>query len=432
MINGGTAIGSSPLQIANTTGAGALTTGNGILVVDTINGGTTAPGAFALSGPVVAGPFEYTLFRGSVDPSNPQAWFLRSTINCNLAPGTPGCPTPPTPPSPVIPDFRQEVSLFAAIPALTLLYGRTLIDTVHERVGEEAYAGGRSDPRQQFDGGWARIIGQHGQHDGDPNGILGSRPKFGFDFAAFQGGHDVYRTERSDGSRDFAGFYAAVGFADSDVTHFTGVTAGTDKFTATSVGGYWTHFGAPGWYLDGVLQGTWYDNVTGDSHRGLGVLSTSGAGFAASLECGYPIRFGGGFMVEPQAQVVYQTISLLDASDIAAQVRFDDINSIAARIGARIAQTWILDPGPNPRLITAWLRPNLWHEFRGDPVTSFSSATGFIPFHADLGDDWAEINVGVSATVNKTTALYANASYQTGLDGRSFAYDGKVGIRLNW
>jgi len=39
---------------------------------------------------------------------------------------------------------------------------------------------------------------------------------------------------------------------------------------------------------------------------------------------------------------------------------------------------------------------------------------------------------GVSATVNRTTALYANASYQTGLDGRSFAYDGKVGIRMNW
>jgi len=52
-----------------------------------------------------------------------------------------------------------------------------------------------------------------------------------------------------------AGLYVAAGLANSDVTHFTGVAAGTDQFTATSVGGYWTHFGRAGWYLDGVLQG---------------------------------------------------------------------------------------------------------------------------------------------------------------------------------
>jgi len=393
-----------------------------------------------------------SLIRSSTDASNPQAWYLRSTIACLQLPG--GCPTPPLPPTPinpippapgppgpppppvpppgpVIPNFRKEVSLYAALPAMGMLYGHALLDTLHERVGEEGHVRGRSDPSQQFDGGWARIIGQHGQHDGDPNGILGSGPKYEFDFAAFQGGHDFYRAVRPDGSRDFAGLYAAVGFANSDVTHFTRVTAGTDKFTATSVGGYWTHFGAPGWYLDGVLQGTWYD-VTGDSHRGLGVLSTSGPGFAASLESGYPFRLGGGWAIEPQAQLVYQNISLSDASDIAAQVRFNDIDSLAARIGARIAKTWVLDSDPNPRLVTAWVRPNLWREFRGDPVTEFSSATGFLPFHADLGGNWAEINVGVSATVNRTTALYANASYQTGLDGRSFAYDGKVGVRMNW
>jgi len=60
------------------------------------------------------------------------------------------------------------------------------------------------------------------------------------------------------------------------------------------------------------------------------------------------------------------------------------------------------------------VRPNLWRGFRSDPVTASSSATGFVPFQADLGGNWAEINAGVSATVNKTSALYANASPQTG------------------
>ncbi len=71
VINGGTASGNSLLQITNAGGLGALTTGNGILVVDTINGGTTVPGTFALAGRVAAGPYDYTLFRSSVDASNP-------------------------------------------------------------------------------------------------------------------------------------------------------------------------------------------------------------------------------------------------------------------------------------------------------------------------------------------------------------------------
>src|SRR5262249_55667303 len=85
VISGGTATGSSQLRITNTTGLGDLTTGSGILVVDTIKGGTTAPGAFTLAGPVIAGPYEYLLFRGD---GNPDAWYLRSTVDCSL-PGAP-------------------------------------------------------------------------------------------------------------------------------------------------------------------------------------------------------------------------------------------------------------------------------------------------------------------------------------------------------
>ena len=57
IIDGGTASGSTPLLARDTGGGGALTTGDGILVVDAVNG-TTATGAF---GPVlaIAGPIIY-------------------------------------------------------------------------------------------------------------------------------------------------------------------------------------------------------------------------------------------------------------------------------------------------------------------------------------------------------------------------------------
>ena len=46
LIDGGTATGTTTVIARNTGGGGALTTGDGILVVDAMNGGTTAPGAF--------------------------------------------------------------------------------------------------------------------------------------------------------------------------------------------------------------------------------------------------------------------------------------------------------------------------------------------------------------------------------------------------
>jgi outer membrane autotransporter protein len=178
---------------------------------------------------------------------------------------------------------------------------------------------------------------------------------------------DFLRRDGADGSRDHAGLYAAVGLLRGDITHLNRSFAGTDSLNAYSLGGYWTHFGAPGWYLDAILQGTWYD-ANGISNR-LPTLATKGWGFAGSLEAGYPIKLGGGFIIEPQTQFVYQNVSLGDGSDTAATVQFRNIESFAARIGARFARTWSLDDSRQPRSITAWIRPNLWNEFRGAPRT---------------------------------------------------------------
>ena len=82
IINGGAATGATKLDIRNTTGPGAETVSNGILVVQANAGATTTPGAFALSaGELRAGAFDYDLFRGGLNPSNfPNDWFLRSSF----------------------------------------------------------------------------------------------------------------------------------------------------------------------------------------------------------------------------------------------------------------------------------------------------------------------------------------------------------------
>ena len=51
------------------------------LVVNAINGATTAPGAFTLGNPELrAGAFDYRLFQGGLNGSDPNDWFLRSSV----------------------------------------------------------------------------------------------------------------------------------------------------------------------------------------------------------------------------------------------------------------------------------------------------------------------------------------------------------------
>ena len=436
VIDGGTASGDSFLRIFNAGGAGALTTGNGILVVDAINGGSTVPGTFALSGPVVAGPYEYTLFRSSVDASGLQNWYLRSTLDCSLEPNAEVCapPTPPTPPTPPAPPhFRIETSLNAAMPSMALLYGRNLLDTLHERVGDEQDLRGLTGLYQNapYTGGWARVIGTGGKQDGDPRGVFGSGPEFSYGFLGLQGGQDLIRRENGDGSRDHVGVTFAVGGAHGNVTHFDGTT-GNDDLQAYTLGGYWTHFGASGWYVDTMVQGTLYDART-TANRGLLPFKTNGDGLAGSVEAGYPFKFAGGYFIEPQVQLIYQNINFNSAFDNDALVKFSNVDSLIGRIGARFGRTWSLDGNaPDARMITVWIRPNVWQEFRGNPITQFSSEDGFVPFRSDLGGTWGEVNAGVSGQINLNTTLFANVSYQSRFDGKGFAYDGKAGVRINW
>jgi outer membrane autotransporter protein len=319
---------------------------------------------------------------------------------------------------------------------MMLLYGRNLMDTLHERVGEETDVGvvEADNAGDRPDLGWVRVIGLHGQEDGDPLGVYGSGPGFDYTFGALQGGFDLLREDHADGSRDHAGVTFALGGAGGTVTHFDGTT-GVDRFAAYSLGGYWTHFDETGWYLDGVVQGTLYDAST-TADRGFEPFTTTGLGLAASLEAGKPFRFDEGWVVEPQGQIVYQLIDIADGeqptSGNHALVTFSDAESLVGRIGARIGRTWSLDGTPDGQQITAWVRPNLWHEFLGETTTTFSSAEGPVAFRSGIGGTWGELNLGLSGQLDPNTTLFANGTYGQRLDGTGSAFDLKVGLRGTW
>jgi outer membrane autotransporter protein len=64
-----------------------------------------------------------------------------------------------------------------------------------------------------------------------------------------------------------------------------------------------------------VAQATHYQ---GTASTQFASLATTGFGFVSSLEAGYPIRlplFGPGFVLDPQAQILWQRVSFGDAND---------------------------------------------------------------------------------------------------------------------
>ncbi|WMY73769.1 autotransporter outer membrane beta-barrel domain-containing protein [Buttiauxella selenatireducens] len=385
VIDGGHADGSTSLKITNTDGQGALTQGNGIKVVDAISGATTETEAFNLLNKVKAGPYVYSLYRSSLDNSNEEAWYLRShkvvapEIDDNELtpppepqpqPGVPpvdeppvvneGDNAPPATPMPsqqpvAVPDYRAETSLYQDIPQLALLYSRMLVDSLHERTGEqfaspEKITAATQSPHMS----WGRVIVKNGKSDFDG-------PQSRFSLNAIQLGIDLYRESQDDGSSNFAGVLGNIGKINSKVTHTDGENAGRNTVKSWGLGGYWTHFTPAGSYLDAVAQ---YNRLYVESSpTDLSPMKTKGYGLSASLEAGYPWqpdtdvqRF-----IEPQAQLIYSTVKLDNTHDEASTVKFSNADSLTGRLSLRIHQTWNHDDEKKVKeertRTTAWLRP---------------------------------------------------------------------------
>lgn len=435
IIDGGDGVGNSPMVIVNAGGAGDLTRGNGILVVEDTTGQSTDPNLFTLVGPVTAGPYEYTLHRSSLDDSGPESWYLRSHLDCRIDPEAEICLEP-------IPNYREEVSRYAAILPTATIYGRTLLDTLHERVGDQEQLRGRRQLglSDTFNGAWGRAISHRGKRDGHPLGIHGGEPANDYRLWALQLGLDVYRAEDNLGGRDHAGFYGAFGQGRTDVEHnfVTGTKdAGKDEFDAWSLGAYWTHFNDNGAYIDGVLQATYYDMDTRSGRPGL-KLDTDGWGGALSVEGGYPFHLGdaavadSGWLLEPQVQLIIQRLSIGSFNDGAARVRFKNADATAGRLGLRAAYAW---QNAAQRKSSVWVRPSVWRQFEGEPRTEFSSNIGYIPFPVDMRETWGQLAVGASVEVSDKGTVYGDVTYQETInsgDGDSHAWEAKLGFRLNW
>jgi len=427
IVEGG-ATGTTGLNIINAGGTGDATVQDGIMVVEVA--GTSAGSAFTLDGRVAAGAYEYFLFKGGVSANTEDNWYLRNTIaaepqvptetpSSTPAPGTPALPPAPPPGSTPTELYRIEVPTYAVVPPVAHHLAVSTLGTFHERRGEQTLLhGGRWLPTS-----WGRVLGQNAEMDW--SGTVA--PSFDGNLFGFQAGQDLLGRESENGHHDRIGLFVGHASIDGDVRGqalgWNDIAVGDVGVSGTSFGGYWTHIGPQGWYLDGILMGTWFSgDATSNSNVGVDI---DGTGVTASLEGGYPFALTPQWTLEPQAQLIWNHLSLDDQRDRFSSVSFDSDDVVTGRLGLRLQGNFQADMGT----MQPYLKANLWHNFSADQTTRFDDN----PIITEIGGTSLELGGGIVTELTGKVSLFATADYTFDVDGgKTRIFEGNIGLNVKW
>ncbi len=428
VVNQGSIGGSTTLLVNNLGGAGALTSANGIQVVEAGSGVTSTASAFQLGQPLSVGAYQYYLFKGGVTADSTESWYLRSSVVAAPTPlaipvpvaavGTPPLPEPVAGESITL--YRQEVPVYAVANRAAALVGRSTLSTFHERQGEQAMLGEKG----ALPAGWARTFGDHlrQQWSGDVS------PSLDGNLRGFQVGHDLYGDVSDSGYSQRAGLYVAHTRLTADVRGFAlgfeDSAVGDIKLDGDSIGAYWTLVGPQQWYVDAVAQYTRLDGRA-RSERGM-QIDLKGHSTAFSLETGYPFALGEHWVLEPQAQIVGQKVSLDRQDDGISTIRQDSDTHWTGRLGARLKGSFEAAGVP----LEPYVRANVLHSFSGEDRLTFDDVD---TIKTDQQATWMDVGVGISARLSPAVSVYTGITYAANLDSRQREdIAGNLGLRISW
>jgi outer membrane autotransporter protein len=169
---------------------------------------------------------------------------------------------------------------------------------------------------------------------------------------------------------------------------------------------------------------TWLD---GDSHSERGLkIDNQGHVLTLSAEAGYPFPLAGNWVIEPQAQAIYQNIALDSQDDGISRVTFDSDPAWTGRLGARLKSRYQVGGLP----LEPYLRANVWHTFSGTDTVTFAGVTDI---DTEQKSSYADLGVGAILTLAPSVSVYANADYSSNIDSnQQRGTSGNIGIRLSW
>ncbi|EFI9996916.1 autotransporter adhesin Ag43 [Escherichia coli] len=412
VINGGQATGKTWLAFTNVgnSNLGVATTGQGIRVVDAQNGATTEEGAFALSRPLQAGAFNYTLNRDSDED-----WYLRSENA-----------------------YRAEVPLYTSMLTQVMDYDRILAGSRSHQTGVN---GENNSVRLSIQGG-------HLGHDNNGGIARGATPESSgsYGFVRLEG--DLLRTEVA-GMSLTTGVYGAAGHSSVDVKDDDGSRAGTVRDDAGSLGGYLnlTHTSS-GLWADIVAQGTRHSMKASSDNND---FRARGRGWLGSLETGLPFSITDNLMLEPQLQYTWQGLSLDDGQDNAGYVKFGHGSAQHVRAGFRLGShnDMTFGEGTSSRdtlrdsakhrvselPVNWWVQPSVIRTFssRGDMSMGTAAAGSNMTFSPSRNGTSLDLQAGLEARVRENITLGVQAGYAHSVSGNSAeGYNGQATLNVTF
>ncbi|EGZ7315383.1 autotransporter adhesin Ag43 [Escherichia coli] len=412
VINGGQATGKTWLAFTNVgnSNLGVATTGQGIRVVDAQNGATTEEGAFALSRPLQAGAFNYTLNRDSDED-----WYLRSENA-----------------------YRAEVPLYASMLTQAMDYDRTLANSRSHQTGINSE---NNSVRFSIQGG-------HLGHDNSGGIARGATPESSGSYGLVRLEGDLLRTEVA-GMSVTAGIYGAAGHSSVDVKDDDGSRAGTVRDDAGSLGGYMnlTHTSS-GLWADIVAQGTRHSMKASSGNND---FHARGRGWLGSLETGLPFSITDNLMLEPRLQYTWQGLSLDDGKDNAGYVKFGHGSAQHVRAGFRLgsyndmtfgegtsSRDTLRDStkhGVSELPVNWWVQPSVIRTFssRGDMSMGTAAAGSNMTFSPSQNGTSLDLQAGLEARVRGNITLGVQAGYAHSVSGSSAeGYNGQATLNMTF
>ena len=349
-------------------------------------------------------------------------------------------PQPPIAPptGPVI--ITPSAVAYTLIPRQNLELGYTMLDTLHQRRGEnqtlswDKQGSYWQDVEKQS---WGRVIGKHLKLDG--------KERFGLktNMYGFQVGHDFdVKTKQDDEgklTRRFTGLYFGALRSHSkfydEYRAKNGVVIADKltsrvKTTALNLGVTDTRYNENGTYIDWVGQLSWLNNRY-SSVDGTGAKN-HGWGAALSVETGRPYALGkdktnngDSWILEPQAQLIAQYLRLNDFNDGTRAVSQKGYG-LRGRVGFRLAYN---TPNDKQRTRTYYFIGNIWHDFKA----TGNALIGRDKLTEKFDRTWWELGLGSQFSLSENTYLYADARYEKSFDSnRHKGYQGTVGVKYSW
>lgn len=281
---------------------------------------------------------------------------------------------------------------------------------------------------------WGRIVGSHLDLEGKNRFNLNGNQYL------MQLGHDFIIHENLEKqSHNHTGTYISYGRSDMEfedrykaidgqlVDH---KNTGNGKTDAFSLGLYNTYYNRNGSYVDLVGQVSHLRNTY--NSEALKQVKQNGLGAVISLEAGRPYALTehkdneSGWMIEPQAQLIYQYLGLHSFNDDVRTVDQNDQHGLRGRLGIRLARN---SEAKDLRTNTVYFTANVLHDFLQQSDINIGSDT----INEKYNNTWGSVGVGAQLPISQHGYFYADGRYEHSFTSeKRETYKGTLGLKFTW